>query len=66
MLKESLLKPLSENIMYIFVVLLEIEVGWAPLFNYSLDVFAILAANVGGDLQKNGIGISTFPNVFAF
>ncbi len=66
MLKESLLIPLLENIMFIFVVLFKIEVGWAPLINYLLDVFAILAANVGGDLQKNGIGISTFPNIFAF
>ncbi len=66
MLKESLPIPLLENIMFIFVVLFEIEMGWAPLINYSLDVFAILAANVGVDLQKDGIGISTFPNVFAF
>jgi hypothetical protein len=66
MLKESLLIPLSENIMFIFVVLFKIEVGWAPLINYLLDVFVILAANVGGDLQRDGIGILTFPNVFAF
>ncbi len=66
MLKESLLIPLLENIMFIFVVLFEIKMGWAPLINYLLDVFAILAANVGGDLQKDGIGILTFPNVFTF
>ncbi len=66
MLKESLLIPLLENIIFIFVVLFKIEVGWAPLVNYLLDVFAILAANVGGDLQKDGIGILTFPNLFAF
>ena len=66
MLKESLLIPLSENIMFIFLVLFKIEVGWAPLVIYLLDVFAILAANVGGDLQKDGIGILNFPNVFAF
>ncbi len=66
MLKESLLTPLLENIMFIFVVLIKIKIRWAPLINYSLDVFAILAANVGGDLQKDGLGISTFPNVFAF
>ena len=66
MLKESLLIPFSENIVLIFVVLFEIKVGWAPLINYLLDVFAILATNVGRDLQKDSIGISTFPNVFAF
>jgi hypothetical protein len=55
-----------ENIVFIFVVLFEIEVGWAPLINYLLDVLAIPATNVGGDLQKDDIGILTFPNVFAF
>jgi hypothetical protein len=62
--KESLLIPLLENIMFVFVVLFKIEVGWAPLVIYLLDVFAILAANVGGDLQKDGISILTFPKVF--
>ncbi len=66
MLEESLLIPFLENIMFIFVVLFKIEVGWAPLINYLLDVFAILATNVGGDLQKDSIGISFFPKVFAF
>jgi hypothetical protein len=66
MLKESLLIPFLENIVFIFVVFFEIKVGWAPLINYLLDVFAILATNVGRDLQKDSIGISTFPNVFAF
>jgi hypothetical protein len=50
MLKESLLIPLLENIIIIFIVLFKIKVGWALLINYSLDVLAILAANVGGDL----------------
>ncbi len=66
MLEESLLILFLENIVFIFVVLFEIKVGWAPLINYLLDVFAILTTNVGGDLQKDGISISTFPNVFAF
>ncbi len=66
MLKESLLIPFLENIVLIFIVLFKIKVGWAPLINYSFDVFAILAVNVGGDLQKDGISVSTFPNVFAF
>ncbi len=57
---------LKERIVLIFVVLFEIKVGWAPLINYLFDVFPILAVNVGGDLQKDGISVSTFPNIFAF
>ncbi len=65
MLKESLLIPFLKNIVLI-LVLFKIVVGWAPLINYLFDVFAILAVNVRGDLLKDGISISTFPNVFAF
>ncbi len=66
MLKKGVLIPFLENVVLIFVVLFKIEVGWASLVNYSLDVFAILVTNVGADFRKYSVGLSTFSNVFAF
>jgi hypothetical protein len=46
----------------ILIFLLKVKVGETPLINYSLDVFAVIVTDAGGDLQRDGVSISTFSH----